>query len=260
MSFEFHKYHGTGNDFILVDDRNLEFPADNHALISDMCHRRFGIGGDGLILLQNHPDVDFAMKYYNSDGIEGSMCGNGGRCIVQFAKDLKIADTYCEFMAIDGLHKADILEGNIQLSMQNVTGFRKWESHFFLDTGSPQLVIFKESVDATEVVSEGRKLRYNKNIAENGCNITFVELLESNKLKIRTYERGVEDETWACGTGAIASAIAYTIQYQKSDIYNEIEVNTKGGDLIVRFKKEENVFSRVFLSGPAQFIYSGVYP
>lgn len=259
MQIHFSKYHGAGNDFILIDDRNLDFQSYDQKLISQMCHRRFGIGADGLILLQNHSDFDFEMKYYNSDGLEGSMCGNGGRCIVQFAKDLNLIDKSCSFMAVDGLHKAELFEDGIKLSMVNVNGFRKWETHLFLDTGSPHLLIFRDSIDTVDVIKEGRAFRYNKSIAENGCNVNFIEIMAANSIKIRTYERGVEDETWACGTGAIASAMAYVIQSERVEKSCEIEVNAKGGKLKVSFQKENEKFTQIVLSGSAKIIYKGVY-
>lgn len=259
MSFQFHKYHGAGNDFILIDDRNLKFPSSDHVLVSKMCHRRFGIGADGLILLHDHSEFDFEMKYYNADGFEGSMCGNGGECVVHFARALKIIDKKCEFLAIDGLHKAELMNGEIKLSMGNVSDFRNWESHLFIDTGSPHLIIFRDSIEATDVINEGRAFRYNKSISDKGCNVNFVEVLDNNSIKIRTYERGVEDETWACGTGSIASAMAYVIISDKSENLHEIEVKAKGGKLKVSFQKEKEEFTKVFLAGPAEFIYTGEY-
>ena len=259
MSYHFHKYHGAGNDFILIDDRNLDFPSYDNGLISQMCHRRFGIGADGLILLQNHNDFDFEMKYFNADGFEGSMCGNGGRCIVQYAKDLNIIVDTCSFMTVDGLHQAEISSNGVKLSMSNVNGYKKIESDYFIETGSPHLVLIREKIAEIDVINEGRKLRYDKSIASNGCNVNFIEQTDINTVAIRTYERGVENETWACGTGAVASAITFAIKHNMPDGACSIKMLTKGGNLVVDFIKSEAKFSNVYLSGSAMFIYTGEY-
>ncbi|MFC2114378.1 diaminopimelate epimerase [Bacteroidota bacterium] len=257
MQIQFTKYHGAGNDFILIDDRSLDFPEHDSGLISSMCHRRFGIGADGLILLQNHTDFDFEMKYFNSDGFEGSMCGNGGRCIVHFARELNIISDRCHFMAMDGHHKGSFIGDEISLTLSNVQQVRKWESQYFMDTGSPHLVLFTENIDEVNVIEQGREHRYNKSISDTGCNVNFLEIIGKNSIKIRTYERGVEDETWACGTGSVASALAYSLTSGNSDGENSIRVQTKGGLLKVSFTQSAGLFTNVILQGFATKVFTG---
>lgn len=252
---KFYKYQGAGNDFVMIDDRNSDFKADRNK-IAQICDRNFGIGADGLILLQNHSSLDFQMVYFNSDGNQSSMCGNGGRCIVRFAQDLGIVDTRAEFMAIDGAHEALITQNVIELKMCNVESVQKFDSHLFLNTGSPHHVEFVQQVDKVDVKNKGAEIRYGSAYFNEGSNVNFVEVLSDGFLKIRTYERGVEDETLACGTGVTAAAIA-AYETEKVNI-NEIKVQTLGGILKVRFEKNSSDgYENIWLCGPAEFVFEG---
>jgi diaminopimelate epimerase len=257
MKFEFCKYHGTGNDFILIDNRNGDFAVENES-IQKMCHRRFGIGADGLILLEKSNQVDFKMRYFNSDGLEGSMCGNGGRCITAFAHKLKIIDKDALFEATDGLHQATILnpfenETRVRLKMSDVSQIEKKEDFFFINTGSPHHVLFTDHVTEMDVYTKGKEIRYNSTYKEIGTNVDFVEI-KGDQLFVRTYERGVEEETLSCGTGVTAAAIAYS---QIHSGVNKVMIHTLGGILSVDFKKSEEKYTDVWLEGPTVCVYSG---
>lgn len=261
MKLKFSKYHGTGNDFILIDNRNKKLSKKNIALFKQLCHRKFGIGADGVILLQNHPRYDFEMKYYNSDGRESSMCGNGGRCITHFAKHLGIIKTKAKFLAIDGEHHSSIdKKGIISLQMQDVSEIETPISHlpspvYLLNTGSPHFVQFVQNVNEINVVKEGRKIRYSKQFAKAGVNVNFVEIKNKN-LFVKTYERGVEDETLSCGTGVVASALSFALQISGSKF--KVNVKTLGGDLQVQAEKaRENKFKNIFLIGTAVKVFDG---
>ncbi|HRU69202.1 MAG TPA: diaminopimelate epimerase [Bacteroidia bacterium] len=258
MQLSFFKYHGTGNDFILIDDRMLHFPAEDHQLIRNLCHRRFGIGADGLILLQNHADFDFQMRYFNADGFESTMCGNGGRCTVAFAAELGLLENEkTEFIAVDGVHQAEISADRIRLRMSDVTRISELKNYFLIDSGSPHLVIGVENLQDLNVVEEGRKLRYNKSIAENGVNVNFIHVVDNDSFKIRTYERGVEDETLSCGTGSVASAIAFSIMQGKTEAEQHFRVHAPGGLLEVSFIRMPERFVQVYLTGPAVRVFEG---
>ncbi|MFC2115496.1 diaminopimelate epimerase [Bacteroidota bacterium] len=256
MTIEFYKYHGTGNDFILIDDRASSFPEKNHELIRRLCERRFGIGADGLILVRRHPDMDFSMVYFNSDGREGSMCGNGGRCAVAFAFRLGICGRATTFMAIDGTHVAKVVKpDHIQLKMQSVNDIRIKPDHYELDTGSPHYVTFVEKLQDMDVYALGRKIRQSNAFKAEGINVNFVEQ-GKDSLSVRTYERGVENETWSCGTGVVATAICAALKEQSEK--SEYRIQTKGGELRISFRKEkENEFRNIILEGPAEFVYQG---
>lgn len=259
LPLPFHKYHGAGNDFILLDDRagNLHQRFDQ-ATIAHWCHRRFGIGADGLMLLQSHPDYDFEMVYYNSDGAPSSMCGNGGRCIVRFAHDLGIVKDEYSFLAVDGPHRAKLLDnGWVSLEMLDVTDVATPENDVFvLDTGSPHYITFRNDISAIDVYREGRAIRYAPPYAEQGININFVSEGEDG-LKIATYERGVEDETLACGTGVTAAAIAAIKRTGAEDGYFNVPVKAKGGDLAVRGRLLSGRFTELWLEGPAVRVFEG---
>ncbi|MDP1725720.1 MAG: diaminopimelate epimerase [Bacteroidota bacterium] len=266
MNITFRKYQGTGNDFIIIDDRNNNFPQENRSLIETLCNRRFGIGADGLILLQNHADGDFYMQYFNSDGNESSMCGNGGRCIAQFAFDQGIAKNTTTFYAVDGIHTAKSTNGTnnekiINLQMCDVGDIEiAEESICILNTGSPHYVSFKtEPVDTIDLVNQARLIRYNDEYKEKGINVNFVNLKGLKSIAVRTYERGVEDETFSCGTGATASALATAIFNNLPGGMHQINVNVKGGDLKVQFNFEKNParFTNVWLQGPAVLVFQG---
>lgn len=256
---KFFKYHGTGNDFILVDNRNGQFPFQT-SLIERLCDRRFGIGADGLITLNSAPGFDFGMRYFNSDGHESTMCGNGGRCIVAFADYLSLAPSKSRFLAADGEHFGTVLgrDGStttVRLSMNDVEGYRKHGEDFILDTGSPHLVRFIHDVENTDVVNVGRELRYHNDFQPGGINVNFVEE-RKGYIFVRTYERGVEDETLSCGTGITASSLAYAAL--KGSEMGVIPVTTRGGKLNLSYRRKGNGFSEIYLEGPAARVYEGM--
>tara|TARA_B100000953_G_scaffold242257_1_gene203971 strand:+ start:3428 stop:4264 length:837 start_codon:yes stop_codon:yes gene_type:complete len=258
MNLEFYKYQGTGNDFVMIDNRDLKVSKNNTKLIKQLCDRRFGIGGDGLILLEN-PDVaedDFKMVYFNADGNPSSMCGNGGRCLVAFANYLGIVEKTARFTAVDGPHEATISEGVVSLKMQNVADVKLKEEYSFLDTGSPHHVIFVKDVQSEDVQQKGSEIRYSELYKDiNGTNVNFVQQINDEVLKVRTYERGVEDETFSCGTGVTAVAIA---AYQTGKIQNkQIKLETPGGSLEVKFEKTGSGFENIWLTGPAVQVFKG---
>ncbi|HTF02801.1 MAG TPA: diaminopimelate epimerase [Bacteroidia bacterium] len=256
MILPFAKYHGTGNDFVLVDDRSKTFPADNAELIAHLCDRRFGIGGDGLMLLRKHATLDFEMVYFNADGKYGSMCGNGGRCISRFAADIgAVAKDHVHFMATDGPHEAIIGKNTIKLKMADVTEVEAGEGFFWLNTGSPHYVKFELNVPELDVYTKGRKIRYNDRFAKEGTNVNFVEA-GPDGIFVRTYERGVEDETFSCGTGVTASALIASI-IGVAGAGKSCKVRTKGGNLLVHFEKIGQGFKNIWLEGPAAFVFKG---
>ena len=259
MEITFFKYQGAGNDFIIIDDRSENFDRSNTNLVAKMCDRRFGIGADGLMLLRNKEGFDFEMVYYNADGHEGSMCGNGGRCIVAFAKSIELVGDKCFFIAVDGPHEAEILDRNekkwVSLKMIDVSDIEKGIGYVFMDTGSPHYVSFNSNnLDNMDLVQEARKIRFNERYSKNGTNVNFIDIHE-NVLKIRTYERGVEDETLACGTGVTAAVLTAHITGNVKG--NEIEVKAKGGDLKVLFERVGNGYKNIWLQGPAEFVFKG---
>ena len=264
----FVKYQGTGNDFILIDNRQVTvghikpFPADDQLFIEQLCHRRFGIGADGLILLQdapvqegNTPSYDLRMVYFNADGREGSMCGNGGRCIVRFAHDLGLFVTKTRFLAVDGDHTAEVRGEVISLKMSDVSGCTPFNDGLFLNTGSPHLVVFVDDVAAFDVLGQGQQLRHDSRFGEGGTNVNFAEVLADNSLFVRTFERGVEDETYSCGTGVTAVALAV---HKQHGINSPIILKTPGGQLQVSFTATgPDTFSDIWLTGPATRVFAG---
>lgn len=259
MELHFYKYQGTGNDFVLIDNRSLNFK-NNTKIIQKLCDRRFGIGGDGLILLENSKDelCDFKMVYYNADGNESTMCGNGGRCIVAFAKKLGIVESETTFEAIDGLHSALIDNESVDLKMVDVPTVNISRDASFLDTGSPHHVAFVDDVYDFDVFTQGRRIRNLPNYeAIKGANVNFIQVID-NEVHVRTYERGVEDETLSCGTGVTAAAI--TAKMSNKVVDNPIKVKTKGGELEVRFEVEgPNAVKNIWLKGPATYVFEGNY-
>ena len=256
MQLEFYKYQGAGNDFVMIDNRSGFFPKENTQLIAHLCDRRFGIGGDGLILLENDSDTDFKMVYYNSDGNQSSMCGNGGRCLVAFAKDLEVIENETTFIATDGLHHASFEDnGLVSLQMIDVPAIDIKNDYSFLNTGSPHHVQMVEDLEHYNVKENGAAIRYGELYGAAGSNINFVKKIDDTTFRLRTYERGVEDETLACGTGATAVAIAMNATGQTNA--TAINVNVEGGKLVVSFDKNENGFTNVFLKGPAEFVFKG---
>jgi len=255
MSITFYKYQGTGNDFILIDNRSLQFPKNNTKLVASLCDRKFGIGADGLILLENDELSDFEMIYYNADGNEGSLCGNGGRCTVAFARYLNIINDKTTFNASDGEHMASIKNDIVSLQMQDVSEIREKPDYVFLDTGSPHHVQLIHNIQDFKVVKEGRKLRYGL-YGESGSNINFVEATDKDDVfVVRTYERGVEDETLSCGTGVTAVALA--MHNAKKVNSEKVTIQTEGGELKVHFREEDGIYRDIFLIGPAQQVFKG---
>jgi diaminopimelate epimerase len=256
MQINFHKYQGTGNDFIMIDNCDLAISLSAQQ-IRFLCDRRFGIGADGLIMLELEPGFDFKMVYYNSDGNQSSMCGNGGRCIVAFAKQLGLISDRTKFLAVDGAHEAHINENEIvSLKMQDVKTMEPGEDYFYLNTGSPHYVKVVKDLDRLDIVSEGRKVRYNERFKEEGTNVNFLEKVD-DELRVRTYERGVEDETFSCGTGVTAAALVAAVKGISTG-KNNCFITTKGGILEVSFEKvlEQN-FYNIWLKGPALRVFQG---
>lgn len=257
MELEFFKYQGTGNDFILVDNRKSAFNHNQGHIIAQLCDRRFGIGADGIMFLQDKEGFDFEMVYYNSDGNPSSMCGNGGRCIVAFAKNLNVIDRETNFLAVDGPHYAKISEEGdyVSLQMIDVNTISKDGEAYVLNTGSPHFVLPTTGLSGKDVFHDGRSIRYNDTYKEKGINVNFVEE-QGEGYFVRTYERGVEDETYACGTGVTAVALAMSKHKdQRGQIATSIKV--LGGDLQIKFKYDGTVFTNIFLEGPAKFVFKG---
>lgn len=256
MEINFYKYEGTGNDFVMIDNRQETFPKNNIKLIAHLCDRRFGIGGDGLILLENDKSTDFKMVYYNSDGNPSSMCGNGGRCLVAFAKKLQIIQNETTFIATDGLHYATISDdGTVSLQMKDVNTIKVTPQYVFLDTGSPHHVQLVEDLKNLDIKEKGAAIRYSDLYGKAGSNVNFVKQKATDSFAVRTYERGVEDETLSCGTGATAVAIAMKVLGKTQS--NSIHLNVEGGELEVSFTFLDGRFTNVFLKGPATFVFEG---
>lgn len=256
MQLSFYKYQGTGNDFILIDNRTNEISLTTEQ-IHFLCDRRFGIGADGLMFLELEPGSDFKMVYYNSDGNPSSMCGNGGRCITAFAKHLGVIKNAATFLAIDGIHEATIdADEIVSLKMQDVKNVEVGDDYFYLNTGSPHFVKFINNVETFDVKNMGALIRYNDRFKEEGTNVNFIERLGDN-LFVRTYERGVEDETFSCGTGVTAAALVAAIK-GVSNGKNNCFIKTLGGNLEVKFERvlEQN-FYNIWLIGPAVKVFKG---
>lgn len=256
MTVKFYKYQGTGNDFIMIDNRAYGLNRGMNELYASLCHRRFGIGADGLILLQDKPGYDFEMVYFNSDGRESTMCGNGGRCIIRFAHDLGMVQNNCSFLAVDGAHEGKILsDGNISLKMIDVTHVEPVADAFVMNTGSPHFVSFVNELAQLDVVNFAKGIRYNERFAAQGINVNFVEKKSASEIYVRTYERGVEDETLSCGTGVVACSIATA--FKSGQNIEEVKVETLGGNLTVRFVQTNEGFSEIYLEGPAERVFEG---
>lgn len=255
MTHTFYKYQGTGNDFVFIDNRQEQFNKNNTKLIAHLCDRRFGIGADGLILLENDATADFKMVYFNADGNESTMCGNGGRCIVAFAEKLNIINGKTTFNAIDGIHEATINDGFVKLKMQDVDTIKVNKDHTFLNTGSPHHVALVNNIKQFDVKTEGAAIRYGDLYDAAGTNVNFVEPLDNNTFAVRTYERGVEDETLSCGTGVTAVALAmHTLKKANTQ---EVSLNVEGGTLKVSFEKTTNGYKNIWLQGPATLVFKG---
>ncbi|MFN4234668.1 MAG: diaminopimelate epimerase [Bacteroidia bacterium] len=261
MQIKFYKYQGTGNDFIIIDNRKEKFPISNTNLVAFLCDRKFGIGADGLMLLQNKKGYDFEMVYYNSDGNPSSMCGNGGRCLVAFAYHLGVIKKKAKFLAVDGEHEAEIItkDGNslqVKLKMQDVRNIEKIKNDLFLNTGSPHYIKFVKNLSSFNVFEEGKKIRYSNKFKKEGTNVNFLEF-KNNCLHVRTYERGVENETLSCGTGVTAAALAYAYLNDRKKI-KSLTVETPGGILKIHFNKiSKESFNDIWLEGPATLVFEG---
>jgi diaminopimelate epimerase len=260
LKIHFSKYQATGNDFVLIDNRSGKYSFTKDQ-IERVCDRKFGIGADGLILIEKHPDLDFNLVYYNRDGSQ-SLCGNGSRAAVHMASKLGLLNGKTKFNAYDGGHAAEILSnGIIKLRMNDVSGVKMKGEDFFLNTGSPHFIRFVKDVRSHSVFEEGKSIRYRDDYRPGGTNVNFIEMLPNNTIFVRTYERGVEDETLSCGTGVVASALASSFKGYTSPI----RVRTLGGELSVEFKTpnstsqngHSDTFTDIFLAGPAKLVFEG---
>lgn len=254
LNIPFFKYQGTGNDFVMIDNRQLIFKNDTK-LIKKLCNRKFGIGADGLICLENSDNVDFKMVYYNADGNESSMCGNGGRCIVAFAKYLGIIETECTFEAIDGRHEAKVnSKMQVELKMSDVQDIKLHSQDLIINTGSPHYIKFVENPSAVEVSKSGAEIRYSEPFKNEGINVNFAKI-DADKIDMRTYERGVEDETLSCGTGVTAVALA--AHHNQLITGQSIDIKTQGGSLKVKFDKSQSGYENIWLIGPTELVFKG---
>jgi len=256
MTLSFFKYQGTGNDFIILDNRAGLFDHLSTEIIEHLCHRKFGIGADGLMLMNSHEQYDFEMIYYNADGKTSSMCGNGGRCMVKFAFDLGMHKYTYTFLAVDGLHEAEIeINRGVKLRMNDVNEVIQEKGYYILNTGSPHFIKPSENVENVNVCKSGNEIRFSKQFEQEGINVNFVESLDNDSIFVRTYERGVEDETLSCGTGVTAAALIFAHNQRG---FNRVEVKTLGGHLSVEFNKiDDQNFKDIWLCGPATFVYKG---
>ena len=256
MKITFHKYQGTGNDFILIDNREHVFPAEDFVLVAKLCDRKFGIGADGLILLENDSTADFSMTYFNSDGNLSSMCGNGARCIVHFARGLGVIETSASFEAVDGLHSASIKEDIVDLEMIPVSDIELEAESCFMNTGSPHYSVWRSEIDRIELNAEAHKIRYNERFKSEGTNVNFLNWA-GDGVHMRTYERGVEGETLSCGTGMVAAALYASLSAKLGD-EESCKIYTRGGQTEVRFHRNgNNSFGQIHLIGPATFVFTG---
>lgn len=253
MILPFYKYQGTGNDFVMIDNRTNVFDKTNLKLVQHLCDRRFGVGADGLILIEDIEDLDFNMIYFNADGSQ-SFCGNGSRCAVAFAKFLGIIDKQAFFLSTDGEHEAWIKDGEVSLKMHDVEDVECGSDYYFINTGSPHYIVENNDVKTIDVKTDGAAIRYNERFKAEGTNVNFVHY-KDNELDIRTYERGVEDETLSCGTGVTAAALSLA---HKSNIEaGKIKVNAVGGELQVAFRTKDGSYTDIWLIGPAKQVFKG---
>lgn len=254
MQFTFHKYHGTGNDFILVDNRDARFTGTENDLFRRCCDRHFGIGADGFILLCKDEETHFRMDYFNSDGNRSTMCGNGGRCLVEFARSLGIITDHARFTAIDGLHEASVTDMGIRLRMTLPHSLRQLSpTDWWVHTGSPHFVRFcTDNISTLDVKHLGAGIRYSEPWKAEGTNVNFVNITGDGSLSVRTYERGVEDETLSCGTGVTAAAVVYNHVYQQG-ADGLVNITTPGGPLRVHLHQG----AEPELEGTATFVFRG---
>ena len=259
MELEFYKYQGTGNDFVILDNRDSKYSFITADEIRRLCDRRFGVGADGAMLLNEKKGYDFEMKYYNADGKEGSMCGNGGRCMVKFVSHSGLHRDMYKFLAFDGVHEAEIdTNGIVSLKMNNVKGVRKVHGDYVLNTGSPHYIKMVTDVMNLDVYKKGHEIRYSKEFEKEGINVNFVEQTdEVDKIIVRTYERGVENETWSCGSGVTAAAL---VCYHNENGFNEVEIKTLGGQLSVKYDRlDDERYENIWLCGPADKVFEGTF-
>ncbi len=257
MIIDFFKYQGTGNDFVILDNRDGRYDPLNTEQIALLCDRRFGIGADGLMMLNLKEGYDFEMKYFNADGREGSMCGNGGRCLTKFAYDHGIIQTTYKFIAYDGEHESGINnDGTIALKMKDVNSMTEEKGNYILNTGSPHFITLRENVMDLDVFKEGSEIRNSAPFREEGINVNFVEHVDNDtdRIIVRTFERGVEDETYSCGTGVTAAAL---VCHHNDNGFNRVEVETKGGLLSVEYVKTGDNYTDIWLNGPAEKVFQG---
>lgn len=256
MQINFHKYQGTGNDFIILDNRDGRYDGLTNEQVAFLCNRRLGIGADGLMMLNTLAGYDFEMKYYNADGNESSMCGNGGRCLVKFAHYHGIKKASYHFLASDGPHEAEIDDdGTVSLKMKDVPSIAKHNGDFVLDTGSPHYVKVVSDMADVNIFQKGREIRNSNSFAAKGINVNFVQQIDDDEILVRTYERGVEDETWSCGTGVTASAL---VCYHNEIGFNNVTVDTLGGKLTVEFDRNaDDSYHNIWLCGPAERVFEG---
>ena len=255
MLFPFVKYQGTGNDFVLMDNRTGHFPIDNHQVIAQICHRNFGVGSDGFILIESSDTADFFMRYFNADGHEGSLCGNGSRCAIQYAKTLGIVSAKVVFEASDGIHQAHFVGDEVALSLHPLTHWELRETAIFMDTGSPHHILFVDDLSAVDVPKLGASIAHGAPYFSDGTNVNFVSLIDANTIEVRTFERGVEAETLSCGTGVTAAAIATHISARTRS--TSLVIQTRGGLLNVSFSPTEKGYKDIVLQGPANYVYKG---
>lgn len=254
MKLHFYKYQGTGNDFVILDNRQGIFDASRIDLIKQICDRRFGVGADGFMLLENTPGYDFKMVYFNADGNESTMCGNGGRCLVAFAHKMGVFEKDTRFLAIDGEHWANIQDGIVHLKMIDIAQVEQNETFCWLNTGSPHYVKFVKNIADYPVFEEGKSIRYNDRFKAEGTNVNFAEKIADNEIFVRTYERGVEDETYSCGTGVTAAALVASLK----GFTSPVKIKTLGGNLSIGFKANKSGgFEEVYLNGPAELVFEG---
>ena len=250
---KFYKYQGTGNDFVMIDNREAVFETENHALITRLCDRKFGIGADGLILLNLHPEYDFEMVYYNADATL-SMCGNGSRCAVHLAHHLGMIGEESTFLAADGVHQASIKDDLIYVKMNDVNGIEKIENGYFLNTGTRHFVSIVENLSELDVFNEGRKIRYAAHFQPEGTNANFLEF-DGSKVNMRIYEKGVENETLSSGTGVTAVAL---VAASLKNLQSPVKVNTRGGELQISFEPTgKGKFRDIYMAGPAEMVFEG---
>lgn len=249
---QFYKYQGTGNDFIIINDLDGHLSTED---IINLCDRKYGIGADGIIFMSKTKDVDFKMMYFNADGSE-SFCGNGSRCAVKHAQYLGWISGQCIFTSNDGDHAAEIDEETVKLKMHDVDFIVVEDMGYILNTGSPHYIAYTERINELDLIKAAHEIRYSERFKEVGINVNYLEP-KNGILHIRTYERGVEDETLSCGTGVTAAAIAHYLEQNSTQKNYKQKLQTKGGSLYVSFEKKKDRFQNIVLSGPANLVFHG---